>query len=116
MAPLYFTLSNQLKLMVIPDTQAHLDGHTIITHTYSIFLDTGKGNPLFARSKESTLHLETIKDPNYYGYITFEIPGRLFIYTSEGPKELSADEATELIDHLSNIRDNPALWNNLNAM
>jgi len=115
MAPLHFTLSNKLKLLIIPDTQGHLDGHTIITHTYSIFLDVDAGNPLLARSKESTLHLEIINDPNYYGFITFEIPGRLFIYTSDGQKELSTDEASELIEHLGNVRDNPALWNNLNT-
>ena len=51
--------------MVIPDTEAHQNGHTILTFTYSIFLDTGSGNPFFARSKESTLHLEKITDPNY---------------------------------------------------
>lgn len=110
MKPLYITLENQLKLMVIPDTQAHLDGHTIITHTYSVFLDTNTGNPLLARSKESTLHLEQIKDPNYYGFITFELPGTLFTYTADGQQELSSDEVTEIIEHLNDIRDNPKLW------
>jgi hypothetical protein len=113
MKTLYFTLDSGLKAMVIPDTQAHLDGHTIITHTYSVFEDTGIGNPLIARSKESTLHLEHIKDPNYWGFITFENPGRLFSYTADGQKELTSEEATELIEHLSNVRDNPALWNEL---
>jgi hypothetical protein len=110
MKPLYFTLQNGLRVMVIPDTQAHLDGHTIITHTYSVFQDTGLGNPLIARSKENTLHLEHIKDPYYYGYLTFELPGTLFTYTADGQKELSSEEATELIEHLSDVRDNPGLW------
>jgi len=65
MTPLFFTLDSKLPLMVIPDTEAHQNGHTILTFTYSIFLDTGSGNPFFARSKESTLHLEKITDPNY---------------------------------------------------
>lgn len=99
--------------MVIPDTQAHLDGHTIITHTYSIFRDNGAGNPLLARSKESTLHLEKIDDPDYYGFITFEKPGSLFTYTADGQQELTSEEATELIEHLSDVRDNPQLWNQL---
>lgn len=111
MKTLYFTLDNGVKLMVIPDTQAHLDGHSIITHTYSIFLDTGAGNPLLARSKESTLHLEEIPDPDYCGFITFEAPGRLFTYTADGQQDLTGEETTELIEHLSNVRDNPALWN-----
>jgi hypothetical protein len=113
MKTLYFTLESDLKVMVIPDTQAHLDGHTIITHTYSIFMDTGNGNPLLSRSKESTLHLEHIIDPNYCGYLTFEAPGKIFSYTADGKSELNSDEVTELIEHLSNVRDNPSLWNQL---
>jgi hypothetical protein len=113
MKTLYFTLESNLKVMVIPDTQAHLDGHTIITHTYSIFRDTGSGNPLLARSRESTLHLEENNDPDYCGFITFEKPGSLFTYTADGQQELNTDETTELIEHLSNVRDNPALWNQI---
>jgi len=111
MKPLYFTVAQNLKLMIIPDTQAHLDGHTIITHTYSVFRDTGSGNPLLARSKESTLHLERIDDPAYYGFITFEKPGALFTYTADGQQDLQPEEVNELIEHLSNVRDNPPLWN-----
>ena len=88
MNPLFFRLYTNLQLMIIPDTQAHLDGHTIITHTYSIFKDMSIGNPLVARSQESSLHLERIDDPNYYGYITFEISDRLFIYTADGALQL----------------------------
>ncbi|WCT14934.1 hypothetical protein [Mucilaginibacter jinjuensis] len=111
MKPLYFTIDNGLQLMVIPDTQAHLDGHTIITRTYSVFRDIGAGNPLISRSKESTLHLERINDPEYYGFITFELPGSIFTYTADGQLELTSEETTELIEHLSDIRDNPSLWN-----
>lgn len=99
--------------MVIPDTQAHLNGHTIITRTYSIFRDNGAGNPLLSRSKENTLHLEKIDDPDYYGFITFEKPGSLFTYTADGQQDLTSEEATELIEHLSDVRDNPQLWNQL---
>lgn len=109
--PLHLTLSNQLRLMVIPDTMAHADGHEVITRTYSIFLDIDAGNPLISRSKESTLHLEDINDPNYYGYITFERPGALFSYTPDGERNLTHNELEEVIEHLSDIRDNPALWN-----
>lgn len=113
MTPLHFTLSNSRKIMAIPDTQAHVDGHPIVTYTYSIFYDIDAGNPLISRSKESTLHLEGITDPNYYGYITFERPGSLFSYTPDGQKNLTRTEVEEVIEHLSDIRDNPALWNGL---
>jgi len=113
MKTLCFTLDSHLKVMVIPDTQAHLDGHTIITRTYSVFKDNGNGNPMMARSKESTLHLEDIKDPDYYGFITFEVPGSMFSYTADGQRELNSEEVTELIEHLSDVRDNPPFWNKI---
>ena len=104
MKTLHFTLASDLKVMVIPDTQAHLDRHTIITHTYSVFRDIDAGNPLVARSKESTLHLEQINDPDYFGFVTFEKPGSIFSYTADGPNELTDGEATELIEHLNDVR------------
>ncbi|UOE48801.1 hypothetical protein MTO98_30850 [Mucilaginibacter sp. SMC90] len=113
MTPLFIKLNGGLELMVIPDTTAHLDGHTILTYTYSIFRDIGAGNPLLSRSKESTLHLEQIDDPEYYGFITFEKPGKLFSYTADGQRELESYQVNELIEHLSDIRDNPASWNQL---
>lgn len=113
MTPLFFRLHTDLQLMIIPDTQAHLDGHTIITHTYSIFKDIGIGNPLLARTKESTLHLEKIEDPNYYGYITFDLSDKLLIYTPDGAQELEDADVEKVIEFLSNIRTNPALWGNI---
>jgi len=114
MVPLYFKLHHDMSLMIIPDTAAHLDGHPIITHTYSVFKDTGLGNSLAAQSKESTLHLEKITDPNYFGYITFEMPDKLFSYTADGTLELTRDEVEEIIEFLSHVRTNPSLWTNLN--
>lgn len=113
MKTLFITLNDGMPLMVIPDTAAHLDGHTILTYTYSIFHDIGAGNPLMSRSKESTLHLEKIDDPEYYGYITFEQPGHVFSYTTDGQHELDSAQVRELVEHLTDIRDNPASWNQL---
>ncbi|NCD68328.1 hypothetical protein [Mucilaginibacter agri] len=110
MATLCVTLKSNLRLLIIPDTEAHLDGHTIITHTYSVFNNIDTGNPLLIRSKESTPHLENSKDPDYYGFITFEKPGLLFPYTADVNLELNLEEVTELIEYLNNVRDNPSLW------
>ncbi|HEX8021628.1 hypothetical protein [Mucilaginibacter sp.] len=57
------------------------------------------------------MQLEQNNDPDYCGYITFEKPGSIFTYTADGERELSAEEVTELIEHLSYVRDNPTLWN-----
>ncbi len=110
MTPITVTLGNRKKLLVIPDTIAHLNGHAILTLTYSIFVDDGANTPQQNRSRENTLHLDKIADPNYYGFITFEKPGHLFSYTADGELELNIDEVEEIIENLSHIRDNSALW------
>jgi hypothetical protein len=109
MSPLFFSLGNRKCLMVIPDTLAHLNGHTILTYTYNIFMDNVLTAPLQSRSKESTPHLEHIKDPNYMGFVTFEKPGHHFSYTADGQQELNNDEVEEVIENLSHVWDNPDL-------
>ena len=110
MTPISLTLGNRKRLLVIPDTVAHLDGHAILTFTYSLFVDDGINSPQQNRSRESTLHLDRIDDPNYYGFITFEKPDHVFSYTADGELELNTDEVEEVIESLSHIRGNSALW------
>jgi len=38
--PIYLTVG-EYRLLTIPDTQAHLDGHTVVTHTYQIYRQSG---------------------------------------------------------------------------
>jgi hypothetical protein len=114
MSAIFFSIGNGQALMVIPDTQAHLDGHAIITYTYSIFKDEGQDTPQQEQSKESKLHLGKRGDPAYLGFITFEDPGRMFTYTPEGNERLSSEEVEEVIEQISHYRDNPEKWNHLN--
>lgn len=110
MVPIKISLGNRKKLLVLPDTIAHLDGHAILTFTYSIFLDDGFNTPQQNRKRENTLHLDSNSDPNYLGFITFEKPGHVFTYTADGERELGVDEVEEIIENLSHLRDNPSLW------
>lgn len=110
MHPLYFTIGNHKKLLIIPDTIAHLDGHAILTFTYSIFKDDGHNSVHKDRRREDTLHLAEIEDPNYYGFITFEKPDHIFSY-NPGQRRLNNSEVEEIIEYLSHVRDNPSLWN-----
>ena len=112
MTPLFFQPHSRLSLTIIPDTMAHLDGHTIITRTYSIFKNRGRNQPLPVRRKESILHLGKIDDPDYLGYITFELPDKLFNYTSNGRDRLDSGEVEQIIEFLSDVRTNPGLWKN----
>jgi len=106
MKPILITVGNELPLVIIPDSQAHLDGHTILTYTYSIYKNTGFSKRI--KSKENYLH-EDNTDPDYMGYITFEQPGRLFNYT-EGNDRLTSDEVEEVIELINHYRDTPNLW------
>ena len=109
MEPLYFKLRPALPLIIIPDTLAHIDGHPVLTRTYSIFKDSAIGNPLLARSRESSLHLEEIDDPNYFGYLTFELPDKLFRYTP-GQQALKSGEIEQVIEFLTDVRGKPDSW------
>ncbi|WP_259065930.1 hypothetical protein HDF24_03410 [Mucilaginibacter sp. X4EP1] len=109
MKPIYFSIGKNFPIMVIPDSQAHLDGHTVLTYTYSIFKNaTGSENEFL--QKENTLHTEKKHDPDYMGFITFEQPGKLFTYTADGGEDLASDEVEEIIEVISHYRDTPKLW------
>lgn len=110
MKPLFFTLHTKLDLMILPDTLAHLNGHTVITETYSIFKNTGSRWEPIAHTRESELHLEHTKYPDYLGYLRFDVPGKLFTYTAADHTGLNSYEINELIELLSEIRGNPKLW------
>jgi len=109
MKPIYITVGNNLPLMIIPDSQAHLDGHTIITYTYSVYNDSQRGtNDIY--QQETELHLEKHGNPNYMGYITFDAPDRVFTYTDDGHKPLTRDEVEEVIEKITYYRETPKLW------
>jgi hypothetical protein len=115
MRPLFFTLSNKLRLMAIPDTHAHMDGHPVISYTYSLYIDRDHGSNDQAERKETSLHLDKNSDPDYLGYITFEQPAHVFSYTP-GQQELTIQEVEEVIERLTIIRDNPSLWQPITGM
>ena len=98
MKPLFFSLGSRLQLMVIPDSDAHVNGQTVLTNTYSIFTDAASGDPRQSKSKENSLHLERVTDPDYFGYLT--VHNSRFTYTDDRKKHLSADEIEQLIEQI----------------
>ena len=100
MAPLFFSLGNLLQLMVIRDSEVHLDGQSLITKTFSIFRDMALRDPRQSKSKEATLHLDRITDPEYYGFLTLAAPGSTYTYTADGLKQLTDDEIEQLIEQI----------------
>jgi hypothetical protein len=108
MKPIFFTIDNSLPVKIIPDTQVHLDGHTVIAYNYNIFFDSAKNDPTKALTQQSAS--DKMTDPDYYGYITFEQPGRIFSYTPGDQRTLTRNEIEEIIEQLNHYRDHPELW------
>jgi hypothetical protein len=110
MTPIFFTIGDEKPVKVIPNIQAHADGHPVLTYTYNIYSDSGM-DEFEDEQQESELLLEKKLDPSYMGYITFEDPGKMFTYTADGYEELTSNEVEEIIENISHYRDHPGLWN-----
>ncbi|MCQ6958142.1 hypothetical protein [Mucilaginibacter aquariorum] len=109
MTPIIFTLGDHRTVKVIPNVQAQVDGHPVLTYTYNIYRKNSFDDSEEQR-QESELLLERKTDPNYLGYITFEDPGRMFTYTADGQGELTQGEIEEIIENISHYRDHPGMW------
>lgn len=96
-------------MMVIPDSDAHVDGHPVLTYTYSIYRSKYLDQKELVNI-ESNLHLTKQDNPDYMGYITFEQPGKLFTYTADGQQELESNEVQEIIETITHYRENSQLW------
>ena len=111
MKPIFLTVMDELPLMIIPDSQAHMDGHPVLTYTYSIYRDKRKEDNNAMIDVEALLSPEKKNDPAYMGYITLQQPGKLFTYTKDGKDTLTNDEVEEIIEQISEYRDSPQMWN-----
>ncbi|WP_026898148.1 hypothetical protein [Daejeonella oryzae] len=111
-------LKSGLSLRIIPDSDIHLDGHPVLTWTYSIYRNKANnssdneyeiGNDQEKKSlNEDQSGLK--KDDSYLGYITVEQPQVKIVYMPEGEEALSAREVEEVIERIINYRNNPQLW------
>lgn len=110
MTPICFIVGNERPVKIIPNTQAHVNGHPVLTYTYNIYSDGEPDDEPTGQRRESELLLEKKLDPNYLGFITFEEPGRLFTYTADGHDELTSAEVEEIIENITHYRDNPGMW------
>jgi hypothetical protein len=101
MIPLFFSLSNLLQLMVIPNSDAQLDGRLPFSKTYNIFIDRERSDPMQCEAKATSPFLQRINDPDYFGYLGVKGLAGSFIYVADGKRQLSADEKEQLIEQIS---------------
>ena len=109
MQPIYFEVGNHLPLMIVPESDAHMDGHPVLTYSYAIYKDPDQGGHHFTNT-DRLLTPDKKTDPNYLGTLIFEQPGRLFSYEADGPEELPGGLIQEVIEQITHYRDNPNLW------
>lgn len=110
MKPIFMTVGQQLHLMIIPDADAHANGHPALTYTYSIYKNQENGNGISLGIKESSLHLEKKNDNSYMGFIAFEQPDKSTTYYKDGTHELTSTELDEVIEQINHYRGTPAMW------
>jgi hypothetical protein len=110
MQPIYFEVDHHLPLMIVPDTNAHMDGHPVLTYTYAIYKDTTESKLHRVTNTDALLSPDKKKDPNYFGTLTFEEPGRMFSYEANGEAGLPEGIIQEVIEQITHYRDNPDLW------
>ena len=110
MQPIYLQIDNRLPLMIMPESDAHMDGHPVLTYSYAIYKDEPGDDDHHTIDTAALLAPDRKSNPNYMGVLTFEQPGRLFSYAADGPQELSGDEVQEVIEQITHYRENPALW------
>ena len=110
MKPFYFNINETMRIMVIPDADAHMDGHPVLTYSYTLY----EANPVryntLSINSDQLLAPDKRKHPDYLGTIFFDLPDKSFTYISDGMNELSADQVQEIIDKISHYRHNPQLW------
>jgi hypothetical protein len=110
MQPIYLEISDKQPLMVIPESEGHMDGHPVLTYSYIIYKDDEAGKALQSVSTDDLLSPERIKNSNYAGRLLFEQPGRLFSYEADGQIVLTSTEVEQIIEELTHYRENPTIW------
>jgi hypothetical protein len=109
MKPFFITIAKNLALIIVPDSDAHADGHPVLTYTYSIYRrDTSTLGKL--DQPDQLLQPSKKDNPDYLGYINFVQPGKVFNYVADGEDELSPDEVLEVIEEINHFRDTPQMW------
>lgn len=66
MKPFFVTIANNLSLIVLPESDAHVDGHPVLTYKYSIYKrDTSALSKL--NQPDKLLQPNKKNNPNYLG-------------------------------------------------
>lgn len=110
MSPFFFTINSDMPVMVIPDTQAHMDGHPVVTYSYTLYRSQPGESEFKMSSVDKLLSPDKVKRTDYLGTLYFEQPYKSFSYTADGLNELDIDDVQQIIDMITAYRMNPEVW------
>jgi len=110
MIPFYFTINETMPIMVVPDANSHMDGHPVLTYSYTLYEANSDLYNMPSIDIDSNLASAKQKNPDYLGTIFFDLPDKSFTYISDGMRQLSGDEVQETIEKISHYRHNPDQW------
>lgn len=104
-----YIMVDSLPLKVVPEVKAAMDGHPILTYKYFLFRDIEATESV---SDIIRLRNQQISEDNgnYFGFITFDQPGRMFTYTSNQSHELGTTAVEQVIEQITYYREHPELW------
>jgi len=106
----FFNINKTMQIMVIPDAYAHMDGHPVLTYSYTLY----KSNPDLSNAQivdtDALLMPDKRKHPDYLGTIVFDQSKKSLTYSNDGLNNLSSSEVYEIINRISHYRENPNLW------
>ena len=110
MTPFFCKLPSDLTVMVIPDTQAHVDGHPVLTYSYTLYQAQPGHSEVEMSSTDQLLAPEKTKHKDYLGTIYFEQPYKSFSYTADGMNQLDVEDVEQVIGKITEYRLNQELW------
>lgn len=110
MTPFFCKISSEMTIMVIPDTQAHVDGHPVLTYSYTLYRTEPGHSEVELSSTDQLLAPEKVKHKDYFGTVYFEQPYKAFSYIADGRNELDAEDVEQVIDLITEYRMRQELW------
>ena len=103
-------MHNITPIIVIPDVNAHVDGHPILTSSYTLYKSDRTHDKLHMLNTDKHLAPEKLKHPDYLGTVFYEESDRSISYSADGLNELSHYEVEDIIKQINSYRKNSGIW------
>ena len=110
MTPFFCKLNSETTIMVIPDTQAHVDGHPVLTYSYTLYRAEPGHSEVEMSSADQLMAPDKIKLKDYLGTIYFDQPYKSFSYTADGVNQMDVEDVEQVIGMITEYRMNQERW------